>query len=49
MLDAFGPTKYIANLGHGLYPDTDKEKVKFFIDCVKQHKFKTELTGKINA
>ena len=46
MLNAFGPNRYIANLGHGLYPDTDKEKVKFFIDCIKQHKFKTELTAK---
>lgn len=44
MLDAFGPHHYIANLGHGLYPDTDKEKVKYFIDCVKQHTFKAEAT-----
>ena len=46
MLDAFGPNRYIANLGHGLYPDTDKEKVKFFIECIKQHTFKTELAAK---
>jgi len=46
MLDAFGPSRYIANLGHGLYPDTEKEKVKFFIDCVKQHTFQS---AKINA
>ena len=38
MLRKFGHTKYIANLGHGLYPDTDKEKVKFFVDCVKAYK-----------
>ena len=38
MLREFGPTKHIANLGHGLYPDTDKEKVKFFVDCVKAFK-----------
>ncbi|HWY37505.1 MAG TPA: uroporphyrinogen decarboxylase [Bacteroidia bacterium] len=49
MLDAFGPERYIANLGHGLYPDTEKEKVKFFIDCVKQHKFRPQFAGKINA
>ena len=35
MLKAFGNKNYIANLGHGLYPDTDKEKVKFFVDTVK--------------
>ena len=35
MLKAFGPNRHIANLGHGLYPDTDPEKVKFFINTVK--------------
>jgi uroporphyrinogen decarboxylase len=39
MLRAFGPEKYIANLGHGLYPDIEKEKVKFFIDTVKEFRF----------
>ncbi|MBS1637619.1 MAG: uroporphyrinogen decarboxylase [Bacteroidetes bacterium] len=37
MIAAFGKQRYIANLGHGLYPDTDKERVKFFIDCIKQN------------
>ncbi|MGZ3862452.1 MAG: uroporphyrinogen decarboxylase [Bacteroidia bacterium] len=46
MLDAFGPNRYIANLGHGLYPDTDKEKVKYFIDCIKQHTFKSAFAAK---
>lgn len=36
MLKSFGPGNYIANLGHGLYPDTDKEKVKFFVQTVKE-------------
>jgi len=36
MLDAFGYHRHIANLGHGLYPDTDKEKVKYFVDTVKE-------------
>ncbi len=37
MLDAFGPSKHIANLGHGLYPDTEVDKVKCFIETVKEH------------
>jgi uroporphyrinogen decarboxylase len=39
MLNAFGKDRYICNLGHGLYPDIDKEKVKFFVDIVKEHKW----------
>lgn len=35
MVHAFGKQRYIANLGHGLYPDTDKNKVKYFVDCIK--------------
>lgn len=38
MLDAFGKQSYIANLGHGLYPDLDKEKVKFFVEFIKSYK-----------
>lgn len=37
MLKAFGSTKHIANLGHGVYPDTDPEKVKCFINTVKEY------------
>ncbi|MEM9389338.1 MAG: uroporphyrinogen decarboxylase [Bacteroidota bacterium] len=36
MLKAFGPFHHIANLGHGVYPDTDPEKVKFFVQTVKE-------------
>lgn len=39
MLNAFGKQKYICNLGHGLYPDIDKEKVKFFVDFVKNYSY----------
>jgi uroporphyrinogen decarboxylase len=40
MLESFGNGKHIANLGHGLYPDTDKEKVKCFVDAVKEYRFR---------
>lgn len=39
MLRAFGPHRHIANLGHGLYPDIEKEKVKFFVDVIKKFRF----------
>ena len=40
MLDAFRSGRHIANLGHGLYPDTEVDKVKCFIDCVKDYSAK---------
>lgn len=36
MLKAFGPNRHIANLGHGVYPDTDKDHVLCFIETVKE-------------
>ena len=36
MLEAFGNGKHIANLGHGLYPDTNPDNVKYFIDVVRE-------------
>lgn len=36
MLAAFGVGKHIANLGHGLYPDTEVDKVRCFVDTVKE-------------
>jgi uroporphyrinogen decarboxylase len=39
MLKAFGKQRYICNLGHGLYPDLDKQKVKLFVDVVKEYKW----------
>lgn len=36
MLTSFGSHPHIANLGHGVYPDTDPDHVKCFVDCVKE-------------
>lgn len=39
MLKAFGSQRYIANLGHGVYPDTDPAKVKRFVETVQSFEF----------
>jgi uroporphyrinogen decarboxylase len=38
MMRTFEGKRHIANLGHGVYPDTDPEKVKLFIETVKAYK-----------
>ncbi len=38
MLDKFKTIPYIANLGHGLYPDIKKEKAKLFVDIIHSYK-----------
>jgi uroporphyrinogen decarboxylase len=45
MLDAFGKHPHIANLGHGLYPDTEVDKVKCFIDTVKEYSAKLKANN----
>ena len=37
MLDSFKSKRHIVNLGHGVYPDVDPEKVKTFIKTVKNY------------
>lgn len=37
MLEKFNTVPYIANLGHGLYPDIEKEKVKLFVEIVHSY------------
>ncbi len=44
MLDEFKGARHIANLGHGVYPDTDPDKVKCFIDHVKEYSEKQTVT-----
>ncbi|TSO25254.1 Uroporphyrinogen decarboxylase [Bagarius yarrelli] len=37
MVEAFGTRGYIANLGHGLYPDMNPESVGAFVEAVHTH------------
>jgi len=37
MLKNFQGRSHIANLGHGVYPDTNPEKVKVFIEAIKKY------------
>lgn len=37
MMDSFSSNRHIVNLGHGVYPDVDPEKVKTFIKTVKDY------------
>ncbi|MFN5030691.1 MAG: uroporphyrinogen decarboxylase [Flavobacteriia bacterium] len=40
MLDTFTSKRHIVNLGHGVYPDIDPEKVKTFIKTVKNYELR---------
>ena len=34
MVSEFGKSKYIANLGHGMYPDHDPEQLKLYLEAI---------------
>ncbi len=34
---AFGSQRWIANLGHGIYPDTDPEKLGAYIEAIQRN------------
>ncbi|MCC5924567.1 MAG: uroporphyrinogen decarboxylase, partial [Crocinitomicaceae bacterium] len=38
LLNSFESSRHIVNLGHGVYPDIDPEKVKTFVNTVKEYK-----------
>jgi uroporphyrinogen decarboxylase len=40
MLNTFTSKRHIVNLGHGVYPDVDPEKVKTFIKTVKNYELR---------
>lgn len=40
MLNSFSSKRHIVNLGHGVYPDIDPEKVRTFIQTVKNYELK---------
>ncbi len=42
MLNSFTSKRHIVNLGHGVYPDVDPEKVKTFIKTVKNYEIQSK-------
>ena len=46
MIRQFGDCSHIANLGHGLYPDINPEKVKVFINTVKEYSTEFKTTSR---
>ena len=49
MLLKFGTRRYIANLGHGIYPDVDPPSLKTFVDSVHRHSEKINQNEKLTS
>lgn len=43
MLDAFGPGRHIANLGHGIIPNVPVDHARAFVDTVKEYQHERAL------
>ena len=41
MLKKFGTDRYIANLGHGMYPDFEPDHLEAFVNAV--HKYSEDM------
>ena len=37
MVEEFGTSHYIANLGHGMYPDMDPEHLNILVNAIHKH------------
>ena len=37
MVEEFGTSRYIANLGHGMYPDMDPEHLNILVNAIHKH------------
>ncbi len=48
MLQAFGK-KHIANLGHGVYPDTPLDGVRCFVDTVKHYRYEQAVSFPVDS
>jgi len=49
MLLKFGTQHYIANLGHGIYPDTDVQHLKTFVNSIHKHSEDINLSAALSS
>ena len=47
MVAGFGGRRYIANLGHGMYPDMDPASVQVFVDAVHGYDVARDFPTKV--